>query len=428
MPAVAGLLRAEATAGLPDRRSSWTMVDVTASLPPLTRARETGASVAVAAIAFLVVTGETLPVGLIRPVADGLDATVSQVGLTVSWYALVAAASGVPLTRLAARFDRRGVLVACAAVFGAAHLVAAAAPDMWLFLAARGLAALTHGLYFAVATPAVVRLARPEIKGRAGSRVAVGGALALVLGTPLGTLLGQTASWRVAMAAVGCLALALGVLVARLLPPLPPPPGSASATEAGLVATLRSRALAVVMVVTLVLVVSHFSLFTYIALFADERLGVAGRAFSVLLLVYGTAAVLGSTLAGRLADRHPVRGLRVGALVFTAALVCLWVAGELGARWSGIPALVVWGGTFSLLVVSTALAVLRRAQGARAETAFALHGIVFQVGIVSGSALGSALYATGALDVVPFVAAFGGAVVLALALWGGRAFRAGVVV
>ena len=396
------------------------------SSPPLSRARENAASVTVAAIAFLVVTGETLPVGLIHDVARGLDASVAQVGLAVSWYALVAAVSGVPLTRYAARFDRRTVLVVCALVFGSTQLLAAAAPNLGVFLLARGVSALTHGVYFAVATPAVVRLARPEIKGRAGSRVAVGASLALVLGTPVGTLLGQAAGWRAAMAALAVVACVLGLAAVRLLPTLPPPPGSASPAHGGLLATLRSRALAVILLVTLLLVAAHFALFTYIAPYADERLGVAGRAFSVVLLVFGLAAVLGSSLAGRLADRWPVRGLRVGAGVFTAALAGLWLT-DVAVPWLGVVLLVTWGGTFSLLVVSTALAVMRRTHGARAETAFAVHGIVFQVGIVTGSALGSLLYDQGRLQVVPLLAAGGGAAVLALAWWGGRAFRTGGV-
>jgi len=183
----------------------------------------------------------------------------------------------------------------------------------------------------------------------------------------------------------------------------------------------------VVLLVTAVLVTSHFMLFTYIAPYADEQLGVAGRPFSLLLLVFGTAAVLGSSLAGRLADRWPVRGLRIGAVVYTAALAGLWLSGTVGGSSLGPVLLVVWGGTFSLLVVSTALAVMRRTQGPRAETAFAVHGIVFQVGIVTGSALGSLLYEQGRLEVVPLLAAGGGAVVLAVALYGGRAFRAGAV-
>ncbi len=387
---------------------------------------EAATAVTLAALAFVIVTGETLPVGLISDVARGVHATESQVGLAVSWYAVIAAATAVPLTRLSARFDRRRVLLACAVTFGAGHLVAALATNVAVLLSGRGLAALGHGVFFAVAMPAAIRLARPEAKGRAGGRVAVGAASALVLGTPLSTLLGQAAGWRTAMLAVTAVSVALAVAVARLLPPLPPV--HAGRPRSGTVAaTLRSRAVAVVLAVTLTVVTAHFALFTYVAPYAGDRLGVRGAALTVVLLAYGAAAILGSALAGRLADRGPVTGARVAAVTFVAALAGLWAAARLGTPSVGVPLLVLWGGAFSVLAVSTSLAVLRRARGPQAETANALHGIVFQVGIVAGSALGSLCHAGGLLSAVPLVAAAGGLVAVALLGYAGRAFRPGAV-
>ena len=230
------------------------------------------ASAAVAAVAFVVVTGETLPVGLITDVARGLDATESQVGLAVAWYAMVAAVTAVPLTRLTARFDRRTVLVACAVVFGLAQVIAALAANIPLFLVGRSVAAASHGLYFAVATPAVVRIARKDAKVRAGGRVAVGASSALVLGTPVATLVGQTAGWRVAMLVVAAVATALAVAVSRVLPPLPALHTDAPPSHGGVLATVRSRALAVIFGVTVVLVAGHFALFTYVEPYAGTRL------------------------------------------------------------------------------------------------------------------------------------------------------------
>ncbi len=396
--------------------------------PGGTQERRTEAATAatLAALAFVIVTGETLPVGLLSDVARGVHATESQVGLAISWYALIAAATAVPLTRLSARFDRRRVLLGCALTFGAGHLVAALATSVAVLLSGRGLAALGHGVFFAVAMPAAVRLARPEAKGRAGGRVAVGAASALVLGTPLSTLLGQAAGWRTAMLVVAGVSLALAVAVTRLLPSLPPVHAD-QPRSGGVAATLRSRALIAVLAVTLTIVTAHFALFTYVAPYADDRLGVRGAALTVVLLAYGTAAVLGSALAGRLADRGPVRSARVGAATFVAALAGLWVAARLGTPSAGVPLLILWGGAFSLLAVATSLAVLRRARGPQAETANALHGIVFQVGIVAGSALGSLCHAAGLVSAVPLVAAAGGLVAVALLGYAGRAFRPGAV-
>jgi predicted MFS family arabinose efflux permease len=366
-------------------------------------------------------------VGLISDVAQGVRASEGQVGLAVGWYALVAALSAVPLTRLTARFDRRRVLVVCALVFGAGHVVGAVATDLTVFLAGRSVAALSHGVYFAVATPAVVRLARAEHKARAGSRVAVGGSSALVLGTPLATLLGQAAGWRVAMLVVAVVATALAVVVTRTMPRMPALPVDERRSAGGVLSTLRSRSLAVVFVVTAVVVTGHFTLFTYIAPYTEHRLGVSGTAFSMLLLVYGAAAVTGSTLAGRLAESGPVRGMRIAAGTFAVACAGMWAAAQLGVPVLGVGLLVVWGGTFSVLAVSTGLAVLRRAPGPRSETAFALHGIVFQAGIMGGSGLGALSYTAGLLPVMPLVAAAAGLVVVVLLLRGGAAFRGGAV-
>ncbi len=390
------------------------------------RPSDAAASFAVAAVAFVVVTGETLPVGLIGDVARGVDASQSQVGLAVGWYALVAAASGVPLTRLTSRLDRRTVLVGCALVFGAGHVVAALATDLPVLLAGRSIAALSHGVYFAVATPAVVRLARPEVRVRAGGRVAVGGSAALVVGTPLVTLLGQAAGWRTAMLVVGAVATALAVAVARLVDPLPALAPDAHGAG-GVLDTLRSRALAVVMAVTAVVVTGHFALFTYVAPYADERLGVRGATFSVVLLVYGAAAVTGSTLAGRVAEVRPVSGIRLAAGLLVLATAGMWAAAALGVPPVGVVLLVLWGGTFSVLAVSCALAVLRRAPGPRSETAFAVHGIVFQVGIMAGSAIGSLSHSTGHLAQMPWVTAVAGLLVLGILALAGHAFRGGPV-
>jgi predicted MFS family arabinose efflux permease len=389
------------------------------------RRSDAAASFAVATVAFVVVTGETLPVGLIGEVAHGVHATESAVGLTVGWYALVAALSAVPLTRLTARLDRRAVLVTCALIFGAGHVVAALATDLSVLLVGRTIAAMTHGLYFAVSTPAVVRLARPEARVRAGGRVAVGGSVALVLGTPLATRVGQAAGWRTAMLLVAAVAVVLALLVARLLGPLPAVRREGPRSSHGVIATLRSRSLVVVMAVTLVLVTGHFTLFTYIAPYAGERLGVRGATFSGVLLVYGGAAVLGSTLAGRIAEVRPVGGMRAAAAVFALAPAAMWGAAALDLRPLGVVLLVVWGGTFSVLAVSTGLAVLRRVPETRSETAFAVHGIVFQVGIMAGSAIGSLSHRGGHLAQIPWVTAAGGLLVVAALVVAGRAFRAG---
>ncbi|MDP9418143.1 MAG: MFS transporter, partial [Actinomycetota bacterium] len=132
--------------------------------------------------AFLVVTAETLPVGLLGDIARDLDARPTSVGMLVGWYALVAAVAPVPIVRWTARYDRRTVLSVTLAVFALANLAAALAPNLAALFAARAVAAVTHGGFFAIAAPVLVRLAPPDRRGRAAGSLAVGAISALVMG------------------------------------------------------------------------------------------------------------------------------------------------------------------------------------------------------------------------------------------------------
>ena len=385
------------------------------------------ASWAIAAIAFLIVTGETLPVGLLGDVAAGVDARPSDIGLVVSWYALIAAGTALPVTRLARRYDRRRIIVSCAVAVAAAHVASALATDVAALMASRALAAVSHGLYFAVAGPAVMRLATDEARARAGGRIMVAASSALVVGTPVGTVVGQVAGWRSAMLLVAALALALSVVTARLMPPMPPHDAGSAPSESSVLSVLRSPALVLLFVVTVVGVAAHFVLWTYISPFA-ERFGVHDRGLGALLLAYGTASVTGSVLGTRMVDRRPVAAMRGATLVFVAAILGLWASDRWDVLAAGVVAALVWGGAFSMIAVSTGLAVLRRSAGPRAETANALHGIVFQLGIVGGSALGAVAYDQGRLGELPLVTAAGGALALALTAGarGTRAYRHGL--
>ena len=372
-------------------------------------------------MAFLVVTGETTPFGLIREIAVGLHATDDQVGLAVSGYAFVAGLSSAPLAHWTARLDRRALLVASLLVFGCGHLAAAAAGHVAVFTAARAIAALGHGLLFAVAVPAAIRLAEPAVQGRAGARVMVGSASALVAGTPLATYVGQAAGWRATLVVLAASALLLAGAASLLLPAVPGHERRHGGPS--LFTVLRHPDLAVVLAATLTVSTAHFVAFTFLAPYAAGRLDVRGTGLAVLLLGYGAAAVAASAVAGRFVDRHPRAGTAVAATAFTLALIGVWLTAALDLPAIGVLLVVVWGAAFAALAVLTSLVALRHAAGPHTETVNAVSGIAFQVGVVAGSAVGSLAVAAGHLNSLPLVAAGGGLLVSAAVLLGGHAFQ-----
>ncbi|MEV6927098.1 MFS transporter [Dactylosporangium sp. NPDC051485] len=396
-----------------------------ASPRPADPAASRRAVAVLAVMAFLVVTGETTPVGLIREIAVGLHTTDDQVGLAIGGYALIAGLSSVPLAHWTARVDRRPVLLTSLLVFAAGHLAAAAAGHVAVFTAARAVAALGHGLLFAVAVPTAIRLADPGAQGKAGARVMVGSATALVAGTPLATYLGQLVGWRTALAVIAATALLLAGAATRLLPAVPG--HERLQAGPGLFAVVRRPGLATVLAATLTVSAAHFVAFTFLAPYVAGRLHVRDTGLAVLLLGYGAAAVAASSVAGRFVDRRPRAGTAAAVAAFTLALIGIWLTPTLPQPTLrtaiGVVFVVAWGASFAALAVLTSLIALRHGAKAHTETVNAVSGIAFQVGVVAGSALGSLTVAAGHLNSLPLLAA-GGGVIVSVAVWvGGHAFE-----
>ena len=373
--------------------------------------------------AFVTVTAEALPVGLLRQMAEGLRTSPSQIGLLVAWFAVVAGTTPVVLTRVTRRIDRRTVAVAMLLLFAAACTVSAAAPSFAVVFVARAVLAMSHALLFTVGMIMLVRLAAPGRRGSAAGAMMVGASSAFVVGVPAATWFGQAFGWRAAHLVIGAVALVLAAAVRAVVPPVPPEPDGPRGTDGGIPALLTCRPLLAVLGVTGVLVLSHFSLFTFLTPFLEVEVGVPARSLGLVFAAFGAAGVVGSLVGGRLAEVRPHAVAVTAVVVLLASYVVLRLAAASPAV--VVVAVVAWGGTFAVVAVSQQIAVLRLAgHGPAGETAAALNGAVFQGGIATGSAVGSALVGAGLLGVLPLTSAGVAALALALVVASAAAYTA----
>lgn len=385
-----------------------------------------GAVGVLAATAFLVVTAETLPIGLQLEISRGLHAPPSQVGLLVTFYAVVAAVTSIPAIRWTADHDRRTVVTWAVVAYAASNLAGALAPNLATLFATRGAAAVAHGMFFAIASPAAARVSPAERTAHAVSRIALGTSVAFVVGVPLATAFGQWAGWRESMAVVGCVALALGLGLRRLLPPLPAHASADDAQDGSgrsddtVGSALRSRGLQLIYGVTALMVTAHFASFTYLSPYLVDEIGLPDSRISWVLGVYGTAAVVGSIAGGRLADRHPQATLISGMALLVTGLLLVRLA--VGPAWVTYAGVTLWGVGLSVSAFVGFLSSLRRGRGRGVETITALHSLMFQVGIVTGSGLGSIVVSHGHLRSIPLGSAATATVALVVATAGRSAF------
>jgi predicted MFS family arabinose efflux permease len=353
---------------------------------------------------FCYVAAETLPVGLLPEIAADLDVTEAQVGLLLTSYAVVAALSTIPLTALTMRVPRHTLIAVTVAVFAVSQAAAAVAPTFLILMLSRLICALAHGVFWSVIAPIIMRLAPPGQGGRATAMVFVGNSLAIVLGVPAGTALGQWLGWRVA---VGVFAVAGAVCVALLLAVLPKLPALPRDREArtgqqmrNAIGILRNGRVARLCVVTTVLVVGHFAAYTYIAPLVRRDAGLDGTALSALLLGYGAVGLLANFVVRRYVDRRP--GPLVIGLSATVAASVVMLAPVLGP----VPTIVftlLWGGAFTAIPVFLSTAPLRVAPTAR-DAASAVYVVAFQVGIGGGAFVGERLVSAGHLGALPLLA------------------------
>ena len=197
------------------------------------------ALVTLAGAAFVYVTAETLPIGLVPQLSAGLHVRPGTVGLLVTVYAAMAGLSAIPLTAALEHRSRRQVVVGCVVLLALSQFLIAVAPDYAVVMAARVACALAHGVFWSMLPSVAARLVAPGRAGRATAMVFSGNSLALVFGVPVGTALGHVAGWRAAMATLGVAAVLVAVALRRVLPALAP--GSGSGAPAGADGTVCAR-------------------------------------------------------------------------------------------------------------------------------------------------------------------------------------------
>ena len=135
---------------------------------------------ALGASAFVYVTAETIPIGLLPQIADGLDVTEAQVGLLLTSYAVVAGVTTIPLTAITMRIPRHLLIIGTVAIFAVSHRPDVAVPEgfsdkplhalAYLGLSAIVVRALAGGLHGFLRRLNVVALHDLERNGRRRDR------------------------------------------------------------------------------------------------------------------------------------------------------------------------------------------------------------------------------------------------------------------
>lgn len=300
------------------------------------------ALLSLATAVFITSLTETLPAGLLPAMSGSLGVSESATGQTVTVYALGTVLTAIPLSTITAGWRRKRLLLAAMAGFAVANTVTAVSSEYSLTMVARFVAGVAAGLAWALLAGYARRLVAPALQGRAIAIAMAGIPVALCLGVPAGTFVGQLTGWRTAFLAMTVLTLVLLAWIGAAVPDFPGQPGGA---RPKMLPALRIPGVAAVLFVTLVFVLAHTVLYAYLATFLTG-LGMGGDT-DLVLLTFGLASIasiwiVGAQIHRRLRLLTVVSALLVAvaaALLATEPALVYAAAALWGLGWGGVPTL-----------------------------------------------------------------------------------------
>jgi predicted MFS family arabinose efflux permease len=302
-------------------------------------------SLSLSVVGFII--AELLPVSLLTPIAADLGVTDGMAGQAITTTSLMALFSSLFTATVTHRYDRRSVVLFFAVVLVASNLLVAFATNYVMFLAGRVLLGIGLGGFWSMAAAISTRLVPASMVPQALSIIFGGVSFGMVAAGPVGSFLGGIIGWRGIF--LGAAVLAFGGFCWQyfVLPSIKP---TGHAKLSTLFEILRRPHIGVGMAGMMLVFGGHFVFFTYVRPFLEVVTGVNGHGVSSMLLAFGIANIIGTSLAGGLVRKSLRYSLGFTPLLM-AILATALVAG--GTSLVLTAACVAgWGFAFGLIPVA----------------------------------------------------------------------------
>ncbi|QDX93238.1 MFS transporter [Brevibacillus laterosporus] len=269
-------------------------------------------------VSFVVGMVELIIGGILDLVATDLGVSLGKAGFLITMFSLVFAISAPILLSLTSGVERKRLTLLALLVFLIGNVIAVISPSYSMLLLARIISAASGSLLVVLCVTIASNIVTENYRARAIGVVFMGISASLVLGVPIGLMVGNSFGWRAPFILISILTMLSMTGVHFFMDRIDPKPSIPIWKQLG---TLKNRKVLFTQLTSFLFLAGHLTLYAYLTPFLKMKLGLDGTWVSIVYVIFGIAAVLGGGVGGILADRVGTKPTILSVIVIFALTI-----------------------------------------------------------------------------------------------------------
>lgn len=346
---------------------------------------------------FVFNTSEFMPIGLLSDIAADLAISDARAGLLISVYAWVVALMSLPLMIMVSKSELKRLLLSVIALFVVSHVASAFAEGYYTLMLSRIGVACSHAIFWSIAPPLAVRTV-PDGKRALGlSTIATGSSVAMVVGLPLGRVVGLYVGWRMTFLSIAIISALIFIFIAVVFPKLQ---SRGKFAFKQLPALLHNRVLVGVFIMSVLFATAHYTGYSYIEPFLGKVASMSPDVVTLVLIVFGASGMLGSIAFSKYYMANRRRFMLVMTLGPALCLLLLQVAAA--SLLSVVAVCIMWGAMATAFNITFQDNTIRFAPENATSIGMSIFSGIFNLGIGSGAYVGGLVVSHLSIDYIGY--------------------------
>ena len=346
---------------------------------------------------FVFNTSEFMPIGLLTDIATDLNISEARAGLLISVYAWVVAIMSLPLMIMVSKMELKRLLLSIIALFVVSHVASAFAEGYYTLMLSRIGVACAHSIFWSIAPPLAVRTV-PDGKRALGlSTIATGSSVAMVVGLPLGRVVGLYVGWRMTFLSIAIISALIFIFIAVVFPKLQ---SRGKFAFKQLPALLHNRVLVGVFIMSVLFATAHYTGYSYIEPFLGKVASMSPDLVTLVLIVFGASGMLGSISFSKYYMANRRRFMFVMTIGPALCLLLLQVAAA--SLLSVVVVCIMWGAMATAFNIAFQDNTIRFAPENATSIGMSIFSGIFNLGIGSGAYVGGLVVSHLSIDYIGY--------------------------